>query len=153
MIVSAISGGWAIMAFMNPLPVWRIAKKIAAKTTPTGAQLASSATAMPVEALGGHDADAHVGEVAAVEGEPRQPGKRARDDHREHRVLLDVDAAVFGREAVEADRFHLIAEHRPVEDEDDQRGGDDRDEDAEVEVGALGQQGDRLGFQRSGRPG
>lgn len=35
------------MAFMNPLPVWRIAKKIAAKTTPTGAQLASSATAMP----------------------------------------------------------------------------------------------------------
>lgn len=51
------------------------------------------------------------------------------------------------------DRFHLIAEHRPVEDEDDQRGGDDRDEDAEVEVGALGQQGDRLGFQRSGRPG
>lgn len=47
MIVSAISGGMGIMAFMNPLPVWRIAKKIAAKTTPTGAQLASSATAMP----------------------------------------------------------------------------------------------------------
>ena len=65
---------------------------------------------------------------------PARPAKRAGDRHRADEVLLDVDAAVRRRLGVEADRTHLVAERRSVEDEpeDDERG--ERDEEADVEA-------------------
>ena len=61
---------------------------------------------------------------------PARPAKRARDRHREEVVARDADAAVARGLRVEADRAHLVAERRAVEDEpvDDERA--DRDEEA-----------------------
>ena len=52
-----------------------------------------------------------------------EPGERAGDRHREEVVPLHVDPAVARRLGVEADRAHLEAERRAVEDrpEDDER--------------------------------
>ncbi len=68
-----------------------------------------------------------------------QAGERAGDRHRADQVLLHADAAVRSRVRVEADRPHLVAERRPVEQdpEDDERS--ERDEDPDVEaLEALG---------------
>ena len=62
-----------------------------------------------------------------------EPGERAGDRHRVDVVARDVDAAVARRLGVEADRAHLVAERRAVQDqpEDDERA--ERDEEPDVQ--------------------
>ena len=65
---------------------------------------------------------------------PARPANAPEIAIAEEVVPLDADAAVAGRLGVEADRAHLEAERRPVQDrpEDDERA--DRDEEADVEA-------------------
>ena len=62
-----------------------------------------------------------------------EPRERAGDRHREEVVPRNVDPPVARRLGVEADRAHLVAERRPVEDDpvDDERC--ERDEEADVQ--------------------
>ena len=83
--------------------------------------------------------DRDVGDAEAVEVaehvEPaREAGERAGDRHRADQVLAHADPAVVRRVGVEADRAHLVAERRPVQEqpEDDERR--DRDEEADVQA-------------------
>ena len=63
----------------------------------------------------------------------REPGEPAGDRHRAQVVRAHLDPAVRRRSRVVADRAHLVAERRPVEDEveDDERR--QRDEEADME--------------------
>ena len=79
----------------------------------------------------GHAEVVEVAEHVEAAGEPRE---RTRDRHRADEVLLHADAAVRSGLRVEADRAHLVAERRPVQQdpEDDERR--ERDEEADVEA-------------------
>ena len=64
----------------------------------------------------------------------REPGERARDRHREEVVPRDRDAAVASGLGIEADRAHLVAEGRAVDDDpvDDEHRERDEDPDREA---------------------
>ena len=117
------------------VPKSRAPNSSAAKKTPTAVFRPSSATAIPrkptCETGMSRRRDAEL--PAEHVDRAGEAGERARDRHRQEVVLLDVDAAVARRLGVEADRAHLEAERRAVEDdpEDDERA--DRDEEADVE--------------------
>ena len=64
---------------------------------------------------------------------PAEAGERAGDRHREEVVARDGDAAVARRLGVEADRAHLEAERRAVDDDPVDDEHRDRDEDADRE--------------------
>ena len=63
-----------------------------------------------------------------------QPGEQPADGHHEDVVLADAHAAVAGGLGVEADRAHLVADRRAVQEdpEDDHRG--ERDEEPDVQA-------------------
>ena len=118
------------------VPVVSAAKSSAASPTPIALLRPSSATAIPTK----RDLrrDQHVVRVDPVlpaedVDRAREAGEPARDRHREEVVPRHRDPAVVRRLGVEADRAHLVAERRPVEDEpvDDERG--ERDEEADVQ--------------------
>ena len=117
------------------VPTSSAAKRSAAKRMPTALLRPRRATAIPVNAIR-FVAKSPV-ETARLEAEEvdraREAGERARDREREEVVLRHRDAAVAGRLRVEADRPHLEAERRPVQEDvvDDER--EERDEDARVE--------------------
>ena len=113
----------------------RAEEERAARPVPSAVLRPSSATAMPEEAdvRHGNVGDAEVVEVTEHVEAAGEAGERAGDRHRANEVLLHADTAVRGGFRVEADRAHLVAERRPVENhpEDDERG--ERDEEPDVE--------------------
>ena len=105
--------------------------------TPIAVLRPSRATAMPRKPI----VDSEIVLAATRYSQPRtsmappMPAKRPGDRHGEEVAPRHADAAVARRVRAVADRAHLVAERRPVEDDriDDERG--DPEEDADV--GAL----------------
>ncbi len=120
------------------VPYRRAPKRRAARPTPTRRVAAEQRDGDAEEADGrALDVERPVAEVEEVAEhvDARRRGRRTRRDrHRLDVVLADVDPAVGSGVGVEADRAHLVAERRPVEDqpEDDERG--ERHEEADVDA-------------------
>ena len=118
------------------VPTVSAPKRSAAKKTPTGAVAAEQGDRDPEEA-DVRDEDVRASRCGTASrgcrSPPARPANAPGDRHREEVVALDVDAAVARRLRVEADRAHLEAERRAVQDrpEDDERA--ERDEEADVE--------------------
>jgi len=105
----------------------------------------------PIEALGRHAADPHVGQIAAVIGEARKTCEAAGKHHGEDCVLPHADAAVFRGIAVVAHRLHLVAERGAVENENHECCRDDRQNDRQIQVGSSGYLGQKLRLEGSRR--
>ena len=65
---------------------------------------------------------------------PARPANSAADQHHLDVVAPGADAAVLGGVGVEADRAHLVAGHRAVEQDPEESRDGERDEDADVQA-------------------
>ena len=99
-------------------PLCSAANRSAESTTPMAVLRPSSATAMPVKPMSSTGTSEDGDRVAHAEHLDRagQAGERPADRHRGDHRALDRDAAVARRLGIEADRAHLVAERRAVED-------------------------------------
>ena len=133
---SASSGSKTVgSSWRDDVPTWSAPKSSAASRMPTALLRPSSATAMPVNPrrLVSKSLMSTSYRQPSRSTPPARPGERARDRHGEEVVPPHGDPRVGGGVRVEADRAHLVAERRPVEEHvvDDERG--ERDEDAGVQ--------------------